>query len=186
GTEDDAVAAAEQLGYPVVVKADAAGLAHRTEAGGVRLDVRDAAAVRVACYQLRARAGAERFVVQEQVPAGVELLVGARRDESFGPVVAVGAGGILTEVIRDVSFRLAPLDEGEAQEMLRAGARARLLDGPRGLPRVDAAAVARTVDAVAALVIAEPHVLEIDVNPLIAAGSDVVAVDAVVIVGEPA
>jgi acyl-CoA synthetase (NDP forming) len=179
---DAAVAAAERIGYPVVVKADAAGLVHKTEAGGVRLDVGDAAAVRAACAALRAGAGAERFVVQERVGPGIELLLGARRDEVFGPVVAVGAGGVLAEVLRDVSLRLAPLGEGEAETMLAEGARPRLLAGPRGLRPVQGTALVALIHAVAGLMVAEPRLQEIDVNPLIAAGVDAVAVDALVIV----
>ncbi len=180
---DDAVAAAERIGYPVVVKADATGLTHKTEAGGVVLDVVDAAAVRAACAALRVRAGAERFVVQERVGPGVELLVGARRDEVFGPVVVVGVGGVLTEVLRDVSVRLAPLGEGEAAAMLEEGARPRLLAGPRGLRPVERGALVGVIEAIGGLITAQPRIAEIDVNPLIAAGADLIAVDAVVIVG---
>jgi acyl-CoA synthetase (NDP forming) len=177
------VAAAEAIGYPVVVKADAEGLAHKTEAGGVVLDVTGAAAVRGACARLRARAGAARFVVQERVGPGVELLLGARRDETFGPVVVLGAGGVLAEVLRDVSVRLAPPGQGEVEAMLAEGARGRLLAGPRGLPPVAPGALVPLVLAVAALIAAEPRIREIDVNPLIAAGTAVVAVDALVIAG---
>ena len=130
---EDAVAAAEQFGYPVVVKADAAGLAHKTEAGGVIVDVAHPAAVRTACAELRTRTGARRFIVQERVGPGVELLLGARRDEVFGPVVVFGVGGILTEVLQDVSVRLAPVSEDDAAAMLDEGVRPRLLAGPRGL-----------------------------------------------------
>jgi acetate---CoA ligase (ADP-forming) len=178
-----AVAAAERIGYPVVVKADAVGLTHKTEAGGVVSDVGDAASVRAACAVVRARTGAARFVVQERVGPGVELLLGARRDEVFGPVVLLGTGGVLTEVLRDVSVRLAPLAESEAEAMLGEGARPRLLAGPRGLPAVDARALVGAIQAIAALIAAEPRIAEIDVNPLIAAGADVVAVDALVILG---
>jgi succinyl-CoA synthetase beta subunit len=181
---DAAVAAAERIGYPVVLKADAAGLTHKTEAGGVVLDVPDAAAVRAACAALRARTGATRFVVQERVGPGVELLLGARRDEVFGPVVVLGTGGVLTEVLRDVSVRLAPLGEGEAEAMLEEGARPRLLAGPRGRRPVDRSTLVRLIHGVAALVAAEPRILEIDVNPLIADGATVIAVDALVIVAD--
>jgi acyl-CoA synthetase (NDP forming) len=183
-TPEAAAEAAARIGYPVVLKADADGLTHRTEVGGVRLGVADADALRRACAELRAHAGAERFVVQAQVGRGVELIVGGRRDESFGPVVVVGAGGILTEVIRDVSLRLAPVDRDEARLMLREGARARLLAGPRGLPACDDAPLVAIVTAVGALMCAEPRIREIDLNPVIAAGPSAVAVDALVIVGE--
>ena len=184
GSPEEAVAAAERLGYPVVVKADAAGLTHKTEVGGVILDVADAAAVRAACVTLRARAGAERVLVQERVGPGVELLLGARRDEVFGPVVVLGAGGVLTEVLRDVSVRLAPLGQGEAEAMLEEGARPRLLAGPRGLRPVARPALVGAIHAIAAIIVAEPRLHEIDVNPLIAAGADLVAVDALVIAAD--
>jgi acyl-CoA synthetase (NDP forming) len=180
-TPDEAVTAAAAIGYPVVVKADVSGLTHKTEAGAVRLDVRDETAVREACRALAASTGAERFVVQERVGPGVELLVGGRRDESFGPVVVAGSGGILTEVVRDVSVRLAPLDPAEAAEMLGEGVRARLLAGPRGLPVVEPGAVVEVILAVADLLAAEPRVREVDVNPVIAAGPRAVAVDALVV-----
>jgi acetyltransferase len=180
---DEAVAAAEAIGYPVVVKSDAPGLTHKTEAGGVVLDVRDAGGVRAAWHALRARIGASRVVVQERVRPGVELLVGARRDEIFGPVVALGAGGVLTEVAHDVSVRLAPVTDDEIDTMLDEGARPRLLAGPRGLPAVDRGAVAALVRRIGDLIAAEEAVREIDINPLIAAGAQLVAVDALVIGG---
>jgi acyl-CoA synthetase (NDP forming) len=181
---DAAVVAAERIGYPVVVKADAAGLTHKTEAGGVVLDVPDAPAVRAACAGLRVRTGATRFVVQERVRPGVELLLGARRDEVFGPIVVLGTGGVLTEALRDVSVRLAPLGEGEAESMLEEGARPRLLGGPRGRRPVDRSTLVRLIHGVGALVAAEPRILEIDVNPLIADDTRLVAVDALVIVAD--
>src|SRR5206468_1142698 len=131
-TEDDAVAAAEAIGYPVVVKADASGLLHKTEAAAVHLDVRDAAAVRAAFRDARSRLGACQVVVQEHVSPGAELLIGARRDPVFGPVVAVGTGGILAEAIRDVSLALAPVGADEARMILRAGVRC---SGPPSAPR---------------------------------------------------
>ncbi|HXH83736.1 MAG TPA: acetate--CoA ligase family protein, partial [Candidatus Tectomicrobia bacterium] len=135
-------------------------------------------------------AGATAFVVQEE-RRGVEVLVGARRDEVFGPVVVLGTGGVLAEVVRDVSLRLVPLDPDEAQEMLAEGARPRLLAGPRGLPAVEPGAVMVALGVVADLIAAAPRILEIDVNPLIAAGTRAVAVDALVVladapVGDPA
>jgi acyl-CoA synthetase (NDP forming) len=178
---EDAVAAAEQFGYPVVVKADAPGLAHKTEAGGVIVDVAHPAAVRTACAELRTRTGARRFIVQERVGPGVELLLGARRDEVFGPVVVFGVGGILTEVLQDVSVRLAPVSEDDAAAMLDEGVRPRLLAGPRGLRPVERPPLVTAIQAIAALIATEPRIAEIDVNPLIAAGSDIVAVDALVI-----
>lgn len=181
-TADEAVRAAEAIGYPVVMKASAPWLSHKTEAGGVRLDVRDAAGVREACRAMAASAGAQGFVVQERVGPGVELLIGARRDETFGPVVAVGVGGIFAEVMRETVVRLAPLDADEARAMLRGGARGRLLAGPRGLPACDDAPLVEAVTGLGELMLAEPRIVEIDLNPVIAAGRRAVAVDALVIV----
>jgi acyl-CoA synthetase (NDP forming) len=183
-TEDEAVTAAHRLGYPVVLKADAPGLLHKTDVGGVRLDLRDAVRVREACRAVRSRLGDVRFLVQEQVEPGVELLLGARRDDTFGPVVVLGAGGVLTEIIRDVAVRLAPLPEAEAREMLDEGGNARLLAGGRGRPAVDAGAVLRILVALSHLVVAEPGIQEIDLNPVIAAGRDLVVVDALVVMGD--
>lgn len=181
---DEAVRAADEIGYPVVLKADAEGLMHKTEAGAVMIDRRTAEEVRQACAGLFARTSARRIVVQQQI-AGAELLVGARRDPTFGPLVAVGAGGVLTETIRDVSFRLAPLDRAEAEAMLREGVRERLLAGPRGLPACDTTPIVETMLAVAQLIVAGSRVVEVDLNPVICAGAHAIAVDAVVIVGAP-
>ena len=182
--EEAAVAAATAIGFPVVVKSAAPGLLHKTDAGAVFLDVRDADGVRGACRTLRARGLGESVIVQERVGPGVELLLGGRRDASFGPVVVVGTGGVLTEAIRDVAVRLAPVADGEPEEMLRDGVRGRLLAGVRGLPRADETALVAAVRAVSDFVAGRPRVLEVDVNPVVAAGADVVAVDCVVIVGE--
>jgi len=183
-TEDAAVAAAEEIGYPVVAKADAPDLLHKTEAGGVYLNLRDAGAVREAFRDARSRLGAPRVVVQERVADGVELLLGARRDPVFGPVVAVGTGGILAEAIRDVSLALAPIGAEEARAIVHEGVRARLLGGVRGRPACDAAPLVDAIMAIGDLMVTLPRLIEIDVNPLIAAGRRAVAVDAVVIVGE--
>jgi acetyltransferase len=200
-TADEAVNAAAAIGYPVVVKLHAAELLHRTEVGGVRLDLRDADAVRRACAELaeiaraaasgatgaegRGRRGAAAFIVQERVGPGAEFLIGGRRDASFGPVVAVAVGGVLAEVVRDVVLRLAPLGDADAREMLREGARGRLLGGPRGLPTCDERPLVDAVRGVGELMLAEPAIAEIDLNPVIAAGPSAIAVDALVIVEPP-
>jgi acyl-CoA synthetase (NDP forming) len=183
-TTEAAVDAANRLGFPVVLKADAPGLLHKDEVGGVRLGLTDARAVREACEDFRARLGDVRFLVQEQIGRGTELLLGARRDESFGPVVVLGAGGVLTETIRDVALRLAPVPEAEAQEMLEEGTTRRLLAGGHGRAAVEGAALAEAVMALGRLVASEPRIQEVELNPLIAAGRDLVAVDALLIVGD--
>ncbi|MGH6690335.1 MAG: acetate--CoA ligase family protein, partial [Gammaproteobacteria bacterium] len=184
--EDEAEAAAEAIGYPVVVKADAPGLVHKTEVAAVHLDVRDPRALREIVSDLQSRLAAPRIIIQERVPPGAELLLGARRDPVFGPIVAVGTGGILTEAIKDVSLALAPVAADEARTILREGIRARLLQGVRGRPSAEDTPLVEAITAVASLIATAPRVLEIDINPIIAAGVKAIAVDAVIIVGAEA
>jgi acyl-CoA synthetase (NDP forming) len=129
-TPEAAVEAAEGWGYPVVLKLDAAGHAHKSEIGGVRVGLRDAAAVRAAAADLlvlRLPDGAPHrgLLVAQMIDGGVELIIGVERDAQFGPAVVVGLGGVLTEILDDVALRLAPIPPSVAAEML---------DGLRGAP----------------------------------------------------
>jgi acetate---CoA ligase (ADP-forming) len=182
-SERQALAAAARLGYPVALKTARPDVLHKSDAGGVILDVGDEPALREAWGQLAGRFGGAPVLVQQQIPAGVELLVGGRRDPVFGPVVVCGLGGVFTELVRDVSLRLAPLGEAEALAMLREGRKVAVLRGFRGGPAADERALAAVLIAVSELVVAHPEIVEVDVNPLIARGEHVVAVDALVIVG---
>jgi acetate---CoA ligase (ADP-forming) len=182
-TPEAAAAAAAALGYPVVVKADEPGLLHRTDAGGVKLDVPDRAAVLDACHELRARLGATAFIVQTRLPPGREILVGGRRDETFGSVVLAGLGGVLTEALREVSMRLTPVDADDARAMLAEGAVGRVLANPRGAERD---VLARAIVGVARLLETAPRIVEIDVNPMIVWAGSAFAVDAVVILDDGA
>jgi len=170
------------MGYPLVVKTARPDVLHRTEAGGVVLGVTDEAALRRAGHALEARLGPGPLLLQEQVPPGIELLVGGRRDPTFGPTVLVGLGGVFTEIVRDVSVRLAPLAVGAARAMLTEGRRAALLRGFRGAPAVDEAALANVVVAIGDLLTDHAEIAELDLNPLIASGGRIVAVDALVLV----
>ncbi len=120
--------------------------------------------------------------VQQQVERGVELLVGGRRDPVFGPTVLFGLGGVLTELLRDVSLRLAPLDAADARAMLREGRKAALLRGFRGGPTCAERPLEAVLIGVADLLADHPEIVERDVNPLVARGGQSVAVDALVIV----
>jgi hypothetical protein len=169
---DEALAAAEELGYPVVVKSAAPG-AHKTELGAVALDLRDAEAVRAAAERI-----GPPLLLQPLVRGGVELLVGAVQDPVFGPLVALGPGGTLAELIGDAGFRLAPLTDVDAEELVSSGKVGRLVDGFRGAPPADAAADADVVLRIGLLVAEVPEVSEIDLNPVIAGPDGCVAVDA--------
>jgi acetyl coenzyme A synthetase (ADP forming)-like protein len=177
---DEAVAAAQDLGFPVVLKTALAGV-HKTERGGVALDLRDAAAVREAAERIGAP-----FIVQPLVRGGAELLVGAFEDPVFGPLVAVGPGGTLAELIGDASFRLAPLTDADAADLVESGKVGRLLAGFRGAPAADTAAVSDLLLRVGRLADDLPEIAELDLNPVIAGPDGAVVVDARVRVATPA
>jgi acyl-CoA synthetase (NDP forming) len=169
---DEAVAAAEEIGYPVVVKTAAAG-AHKTETGGVELDVADEAAVREAVGRIGAP-----VLVQRYLRGGTELLAGVVQDPVFGPLVAFGPGGVFAELIGDAAFRLAPLTDVDAEELVTGGKAGRLVAGFRGAPAADAAALSDLVHRLGRLAEDVPEVCELDLNPVIAGPSGCVAVDA--------
>jgi acetyl coenzyme A synthetase (ADP forming)-like protein len=178
-TIGEARAIAAELGYPVVVKTAAAG-AHKTEHGGVALDLRDVAAVGEAV----ARIGLP-VLLQPFLRGGVEILVGAVQDPVFGPLVALGPGGTLAELIGDAGFRLAPLTDVDADELVREGKAGVLLAGFRGTPPADSSAVADILLRVARLADDLPEVAELDLNPVIARSDGCVVVDARVRVAPP-
>jgi acyl-CoA synthetase (NDP forming) len=180
---DAAAAAAEELGVPVALKADASGLIHKTDAGGVKLGVQGREAVRAAAAEIEsavAHAGyrLDRLVLQPMAPEGVELIVGVVHDQSFGPVIACGAGGTTAELIRDVAVRITPIGELDAREMLHSLKTFPLLDGYRGAPRCDVAAVEDVLLRVGVMVEAHPEIAELDCNPLIVTPDGAVIVDA--------
>jgi acetyl coenzyme A synthetase (ADP forming)-like protein len=179
----EAASLAEQLGGPVALKAAGPGLVHKTDAGAVRLDLRGVNEVRGAAQRMAeglASAGVpvDRFVVQPMAPPGVELLVGVVHDPSFGPVIACGAGGTAAELINDVAVRITPLTERNAHQMLRSLATFPLLDGYRGAPRCDTAAIEDLLLRVSALVETHPEVAEMDCNPVVATPQGALIVDA--------
>jgi len=176
---DAAIAAAEELGFPVVLKTALAGV-HKTERGGVALDLRDADAVREAAERI-----GSPFIVQPLVRGGAELLVGAVQDPVFGPLLAVGPGGTFAELIGDASFRLAPLTDADAAELTHTGKVGRLLAGFRGAPPADIAAMEDLLLRVGRLADELPEVAELDLNPVIAGPEGVVAVDARVRIAPP-
>ncbi len=176
-TADDAVAAADRIGYPVVVKA--AGLVHKTEAGGVRLNLADAAAVRDAFGPADAAGGQPGggVVVQPMARSGTELLVGATRVEPYPPLLLLGLGGTATELLDDRSLHLAPLTDLAAAGMVRGLRAYPLLTGYRGAAPADVAAVEDLLLRVSALVEELPEVVELDLNPVVAGPDGVLVLD---------
>ncbi len=187
-TAEAAAAAAASLGFPVVLKLDSPDIAHKTEVGGVKLNLADAAAVRAAFADVmesaRRHAPGARLdgvLVQRMSQKGVELILGARRDPQFGPLVLVGTGGVQAELWRDVALDLAPVAPERAEAMLRGLKGFPLLDGFRGAPKADVAAVARAVSAFSVLAAeGRERVQEAEVNPLIAGPWGCLAVDGLV------
>jgi len=180
---DQAIAAAAELGVPVAIKASAPGLLHKTDAGGVKLGLEGADNVRAAAAEIEAtlaRTGhrLDGLIVQPMAPAGVELIVGVVNDHSFGPVLACGAGGTTAELIKDVAVRITPVGETGAREMIGSLQTFPLLDGYRGAPRCDLAAIEDVLVRVSALVEAHPEIVELDCNPLIAGPDGAVIIDA--------
>jgi len=181
---DAAMAAAESLGFPVVVKLCGAGIAHKTERGLVRLRVGDAAAVRSAAAELLASAGPDdgevSLLVASMVGGNRELIAGLVRDPSFGMNVMVGVGGILTEALGDVAFCPVPVTPVDAEDMIDALATQALLGPVRGEPALERARLAEVLTSLSALAVARPDVVAVDVNPLIVVDGVPVAVDALV------
>jgi acetate---CoA ligase (ADP-forming) len=181
-----AVAAAERIGYPVALKVSSDKVAHKSDAGGVLLDLRDAAAVRAAARTLGERFPGAAMLVQQMVSGGVELIVGAQRTQATGPVIMLGIGGIFAEVLDDVVFCRAPASRDAVHAALARLRAQRLLDGYRGMPVVDRNAVADIAARLSAIVAANPSIVEVDLNPVIASADGAVIVDALIRVEEPA
>ncbi|MDQ0773306.1 acetyl coenzyme A synthetase (ADP forming)-like protein [Streptomyces aurantiacus] len=188
---DEAVAYAARFGGPVVMKIVSPDILHKTDAGGVIVGVAGAADVRTAFHKIienaRAYDSAARIdgvQVQELLPQGQEVIVGAVTDPTFGKVVAFGLGGVLVEVLKDVTFRLAPVDPDEALSMLDSIRAAEILRGVRGAPAVDRWAIAEQIRRVSELVSDFPEIAEVDLNPVIATPEGAMAADIRVILAE--
>jgi acetyltransferase len=176
--------AAEDLGFPVVLKLEHHDLLHKTDAGGVVVDIRSVDELAAACAKLRAVAAAAtlegfRLVVQRMV-SGVEVIVGAKRDESFGHVLVVGAGGTHAELINDVRLALLPVDANRVSRLIRENSRLmRLLSGYRGTAAVDLNALERQILAIADWIVGQGDaILEFDANPVIVTRDRALVVDA--------
>ncbi|RBM20346.1 CoA-binding protein [Prauserella sp. PE36] len=183
-TADEAAALAERIGGSVVCKIVSPDILHKTEAGGVLVGVDGADAAREAFDKIVANAkayNAEATItgvqVQQMVGGGQEVIIGATTDPTFGKIVAFGLGGVLVEVLKDVTFRLAPLDAAEARSMVDGIKAAEVLHGARGAEPVDVDALADVIQKVSALVTDFPEIREFDLNPVFASGSGAVAAD---------
>lgn len=187
----EAVAAAARFDGPVALKAVASGLVHKSDVGGVALGLSGPGAVRAGARRIRLALAAaghrlEGLLVQPMAATDVELLMGVLTDESFGPVIACGAGGTRAELLGDVAVRITPLTDLDAHEMLRSLRTFPLLEGYRGSPACDVGALEDTLLRLSALVEAHPEVVELDANPVAAGPEGALILDARVRLAEPA
>jgi len=180
-----AVEAAEAVGYPVVMKIVSPDIAHKSDVGGVTLGLKDAKAVRKAYKEMIERVSAAApnakiagVAIQNMAPQGIEVIVGATTDPQFGPVMMFGLGGVFVEVLKDVAFRIVPLEPRDAAQMVREIRGLPILQGARGAQPADLPALEALIVKVSQFVAAHPEVAELDLNPVFAYPSGALAVDA--------
>ncbi len=186
-TQAEARAAAKKIGYPVVLKACSADEAHKTEKGLIAVNLASQTALNEAFATISKRAGSDydgAYLVQEMVSGAREIMIGMHRDPSFGPSVAFGLGGIFTEILQDVVFRIAPLRKRDANDMMRSIRAHKILGAVRGMPKVDQDLLATALMAVGQIALDHPGIAEIDINPLIVSGNRPIAVDALIVLGD--
>ena len=187
-TADEAVATAEGMGFPVVLKIVSSDIAHKSDVGGVALDLADGDAVREAYDAMEAsvksaapKATIDGISVQQMAQSGTEVIVGITTDPQFGPVMMFGLGGIFVEVLKDVAFRIVPLEERDASQIVREIRSFPVLEGVRGQSGADLDALEKLLLQVSAFAWDHREVAELDLNPVIARPDGVLAVDARVV-----
>ena len=182
-TNDDLLSAIHEIGYPVVMKACSPDISHKTEKGLVRTDIRDDIEALDTFKDIMAGMNGAKggVLVQEMVKGKRELVVGLIRDPQFGPCVMFGLGGIFTEILKDVSFRLAPLEKRDALEMMDEIKAHKILGAVRGMEPVDRDILSEMLINVGKIGMTNDTIKEIDINPVIISGNRPVAVDALVV-----
>ena len=182
-TPDDAVAEASQIGFPVVLKGSGEAISHKTELNLIALDLKSEEEVRQAFNELTGnkKADVKEVLVQQMIKGDRELMVGLTRDAQFGPCVMFGLGGIFTEILEDVAFRVAPLSDYDANDIMSDIKGKKILDAFRGKPEVDRGILADILKAVGQIGLDNEQIKEIDINPLKLVDGKPVAVDALVV-----
>ena len=184
-TKQEALSISRETGFPVVLKIISKDIIHKSDAGGVKVGLASARQVGNAYSEMIAsikekipEARIEGVSVQRMATSGVELIIGMNKDPQFGPVIMFGLGGILVEVLKDISFRLVPVSRRDAAEMVREIKGYALLQGYRGQKPVDIPRLEETIVKVSDFIENNPQIQELDINPLFAAGKNIVAADA--------
>jgi len=186
-TKEEALEAAKEIGYPVVLKICSHEVTHKQDFGGVHVGIEDDKQLLAAYEAISERAKAQDieplFLVQEMVEGGVETLVGSKKDEIFGPTILFGLGGIFTEVLEDISLRICPIERKDAEEMIQEIKGYKILRGYRNIPPADVEALVDVLLKVSELVTEHLEIKELDINPLFVRerGKGVVAADSLII-----
>jgi acyl-CoA synthetase (NDP forming) len=185
---DDAVGAAQAIGFPVVLKVSSTDIVHKSDVGGVQLHLQSAEEVRTAfdaimrnVAEKEPQAKVEGVAVQPMARAGTEVIIGMSKDATFGPVLMFGLGGVLVEVLKDVAFRIVPLSDRDAEEIIRDIKGFPLLEGYRGAPAANLGALKQMLRTLSDFIEATPVVKEVDLNPVYAYPDGALAVDARII-----
>jgi len=186
--EDDVVRVAEGFGFPVVLKIVSPQVLHKSDAGGVLINIRDAEGVRKGYKKIienvKARvpdAEITGILVQEMAPDGTQVIVGSTKDPTFGPTIMFGLGGIFVEVLKDVSFRLVPITRVDAEEMVREIKAYKILEGVRGMPPADQETILDILMRTSEMLVECPEIKELDLNPILVYEKGAKIVDARVI-----
>jgi acyl-CoA synthetase (NDP forming) len=187
-TEDAAVVSAIKIGFPIVLKIVSPQVLHKSDAGGVVVGVNDEKGIREGYQKIISNikknvptAVIDGILVQEMAPKGTEIIIGSTVDPTFGPTIMFGLGGIFVEILKDVSFRLAPITKDDAWEMLDEIKAKKILDGARGMPKADKETIVATLLSISKMLMECPEIQELDMNPLIVYEKGARAVDARVI-----
>jgi acyl-CoA synthetase (NDP forming) len=191
-SEDEAVSTARDLGFPVVLKIASPDVVHKTDAGGVKLNLKTSAQVAKAYEDImksvkekHPEAKVQGVSVQKMAKPGVEIIIGMSKDAQFGPVIMFGLGGVWVEVLKDVAFRIVPLEPRDAHEMVQEIKGRPLLEGYRGQEAVDIGNLEKMILKVSSFVEQHPEIKELDLNPVVAYKDGAIAVDARVVLENP-
>ena len=188
GTEDDAVGAAEEIGYPIVLKIVSPQVLHKSDVGGVIVGIEDAEGIREGYNRILENVKAhvpdaeiKGILVQEMAPDSTEVIVGSTRDPTFGTTLMFGIGGIFVEILKDVSFRLVPITRADAEEMVKEIKAYKILEGVRGMPKADQEAIVDILMNTSRMLVECPEIKELDLNPTLVYEKGASIVDARII-----
>ncbi len=184
-TKEEAVTLSEEIGYPVVLKVSSVDITHKSDAGGVKVDLKDRIAVEMAFDDILAsskkkfpRAVVEGVSVQGMAKPGIEIIIGMTRDPQFGPVLMFGLGGVMVEVLKDVAFRTVPLGKSDASNMIRGIKGYKILQGNRGQDQVDTGYLEELIVKLSEFIEKTPEIKELDMNPVFAYKDGAIVADA--------